>query len=186
MGIIWGLIVVVSIFFGLLMGNVEVINNVILTTSYDALLSFGMIAANIILWSGILKVAIKGNLMKKVSQVVRPLIKPLFKTNDEDALNMIAANLTCNLLALGSASTPFGIKAMQELAKKDSKEALWDMETLVLINVCGFTLMPSSLLALRVNYGATNNGIVIFYCIIISLITTIVILTINFMVRRWR
>ena len=144
MGLIWGLIVVVSIIFGLLMGNVEIINKVILTTSYEALLSFGMIAANIILWSGILRVAMDGSLMKRVCKYIRPIIKPLFKTKDEKALDLIVANLTCNLLALGSASTPFGIKAMQELAKKESKESLWDMETLVLINVCGFTLMPSS------------------------------------------
>ena len=73
-------------------------------------------------------------------------------------------------IALGSASTPFGIKAMQELAKKESKESLWDMETLVLINVCGFTLMPSSLLALRMNYGGEDNELVIFYCILIYFI----------------
>ena len=186
MGLIWGLIVVISIIFGLLMGNVEIINKVILTTSYEALLSFGMIAANIILWSGILRVAMDGALMIKVCKYIRPIIKPLFKTKYERALDLIAANLTCNLLALGSASTPFGIKAMQELAKKESKESLWDMETLVLINVCGFTLMPSSLLALRMNYGGEDNELVIFYCILISLITTVIILSIHFTVRRWR
>ena len=186
MGTIWGVIVLISIVFGLVMGNVEIINNVILTTSYEALLNFGMIAANIILWSGILSVAMKGTLMKKVCKIIRPMIKPLFKTKNEDALDMIAANLTCNLLALGSAATPFGIKAMQELAKTETKESLFDMESLVLINVCGFTLIPSNLLALRANYGGDFNDVVIFYCVVLSFVTTVVILSIHRVVMKWR
>ena len=59
------------------------------------------------------------------------------------------------------------------------------MATLVIINACGFTLIPTSLMALRANYDSSLNSIVIFYIIVMSLLTTIIMLIINKVAQRW-
>ena len=184
---IWSFIIIVSIVFSLITGNAMNINNVILTTSFDALKSFAFIASNIILWSGILEVCVDSGMMKYISYLIKPIIKPLFKTKNEEILELISANLACNIFALGSAAAPFAIKAMQlldienEEKKKDSK----DMATLVIINACGFTLIPTSLMSLRANFDASNSNIVVIYIIIISFVTTLIMLVINKVGSRW-
>ena len=167
-------------------GNVIEINNVILTTAYDALRTYGLIASNIILWSGILNVCIDSGVMKYLTFFVKPFIKKIFITKDETTLDCISANIACNIFALGSASTPFAIKAMTRLQEENpnkNKESK-DMATLIIINVCGFTILPTSLISLRANYDSEANGIVLFYILIFSLLTTIIMLILNGMVRK--
>jgi spore maturation protein A len=186
MTVIWTIIVVSSIIFSIINGNVVEINNVILTASFDALKTYAMIAANMILWSGILEVCIHTGMIKYLSFLVRPLIKPLFKTKNEEIIDLISANITCNIFALGSASAPFGIKAMKMLEEESGmKKETSDMATLIIINACGFTLIPTSLMALRANFNSNESNIVIFYIIVLSLATTVIMLIINWVGRRW-
>lgn len=184
---IWSVVIIVSIVFSIITGNVKEINSVILTSSFEALKTYGLIASNMILWSGILEVCLETGLIKYLSFLVKPLIKPLFKTKSEEAIDLISANITCNIFALGSAAAPFGIKAMKLLDienENKNKESI-DMATLVIINACGFTLIPTSLMALRANYDSSLNSIVIFYIIVMSLLTTIIMLIINKVAQRW-
>ena len=186
MSIIWSVLIISSIAFSLISGNVIQINNVILTTANDALKTYGFIASNIILWSGVLEVCIDGGVMKYLTFFLKPFIRKLFDTKDEETLDCISANIACNIFALGSASTPFAIKAMSKLQdenKKKDRESK-DMATLVIINACGFTIIPTSLISLRANYDSTLNGIVLFYILIFSFITTVIMLIINRVCRK--
>ena len=178
---IWSVIIILSIAFSVIIGNIDVINNVILKTSYETLQSYTFVASNIILWSGILEVAITSGVMKYFTFFIKPIVRRLFDTKNEETLDCISANIVCNILSLGSASTPFGLKAMtnfKEECNNKNRESR-DMATLIIINVCGFSLMPTSLLSLRVNYNTTDNSVVLFYIIIVSLVTTIVMLIVN-------
>ena len=186
MSIIWSILIVISILFSIISGNVIGINNVILTTAYEALKTYGLIASNIILWSGILEVCIDGGVMKYLTFFVKPFIRKLFITKDEETLDCISANIACNIFALGSASTPFAIKAMSKLQdenlNKDRESK--DMSTLIIINVCGFTIIPTSLISLRANFDATTNGIVLLYVLLFSFVTTLIMLCINKVVGK--
>ena len=183
---IWSVIIILSILFSIMIGNVDVINNVILKTSYETLQSYTFVASNIILWSGILEVAISSGVMKYFTFFIKPIIRKLFKTKNEETLDCISANIACNILSLGSASTPFGLKAMENLKEEsaDKNRETRDMATLIIINVCGFSLMPTSLMSLRVNYNSIDNSVVLFYIILVSLITTVVMLIINSVVKK--
>ena len=186
MSYIWSILILIGIVFSLINGNVVEINDVILKTSYEALKTYGLIASNIILWSGILEVCISSGVMKYLTFFVKPFIKKLFKTKDEITLDCISANIACNIFALGSAATPFAIKAMSRLQEENpnkNKESK-DMATLIIINVCGFTILPTSLISLRANYDTTQNGIVLFYVLILSFITTLIMLIINKVVGK--
>ena len=187
MSYIWSALIIISILFSLFTGNVIKINDVILTTSFEALKSYAFIASNIILWSGILEVCINSGMLKYISFLLKPIIRPLFLTKNEEILDLISANLTCNIMSLGSASTPFAIKAMNKLQEEslDKNKESKDMATLVIINACGFSLLPTSLIAMRANFNGGKNDVVIFYIILISLVTTIIMLLINKVGKRW-
>ena len=185
MSYIWSILIVISVIFSIINGNISVINNVILTTSYEALKTYGLIASNIILWSGILEVCISSGVMKYLTFFVKPFVRKLFKTKDEETLDCISANIACNIFALGSASTPFAIKAMTRLQEENpnkEKESK-DMATLIIINVCGFSILPTSLMSLRANFNSNNNDIVLFYVLLFSFVTTLIMLLINKVVR---
>ena len=76
---IWSVIIILSILFSIMIGNVDVINNVILKTSYETLQSYTFVASNIILWSGILEVAISSGVMKYFTFFIKPIIRKLYK-----------------------------------------------------------------------------------------------------------
>ena len=185
MSYIWSFIIIISIIFSIFTGRIGEINNVILTTAFEALKTYGMVASNIILWSGILEVCISSGVMKYLTFFVKPFIRKLFKTKDELTLDCISANIACNIFALGSASTPFAIKAMTRLQDENivkDKESK-DMATLIIINVCGFSILPTTLMSLRANYNSTDSGIVLFYILVFSFVTTLIMLIINKVVK---
>ena len=186
MSYIWSILIIGSIIFSLINGNVFEINNVILTTSFEALKTYGLVASNIILWSGVLEVCISSGVMKYLTFLVKPIIRKLFKTQDEITLDCISANIACNIFALGSAATPFAIKAMTRLQEENdnkNKESQ-DMATLIIINVCGFTILPTSLMSIRANYDSQENAVVLTYILLFSLVTTVIMLLINKVVRK--
>ena len=158
----------------------------ILTTSFDALKTFGFIASNIILWSGVLDVCISSGTLKYMTFFIKPIVKRLFKTKNPETIDCISANIACNIFALGSASTPFAIKAMNNLQEENlnkNKESK-DMSTLVIINVCGFTIIPTSLMSLRANYNSNLNGLVLLYILLFSFVTTVIMLCLNRVFRK--
>lgn len=186
MSIIWSLLIIISVIFSIYAGTIIEINNVILTTSFEALKTFGLIASNIILWSGVLEVCISSGSIKYMTFFVKPLVRKLFITKNEETLDCISANIACNIFALGSASTPFAIKAMTNLQEEniDKNKESKDMSTLIIINVCGFTIIPTSLMSLRANYNANLSGFVLFYILLFSFVTTCLMLVLNKVFRR--
>ena len=99
------------------------------------------------LWLGLLKIAEDSGLVNVLVKVIRPIIGPLFPDvpKDSPALGLIALNVAANMLALGNAATPIGIKAMQELQKLNPTKdtATNAMVMLLAINTAGVTLLPS-------------------------------------------
>ena len=186
MSVIWSILIIVSIVFSIYNGSIIEMNNVILTTSFEALKTFGFIASNIILWSGVLEVCIESGTIKYMTFFVKPIVKRLFKTKNNETLDCISANIACNIFALGSASTPFAIKAMTNLQEENenkNKESK-DMATLIIINVCGFTIIPTSLMSLRANYNSQLNAQVLCYILLFSFLTTVLMLILDRIFRR--
>ena len=178
---LWSFLIIVSIIFSIFTGGVKEMNNVILTTAFEALKTYGLIASNIILWSGILDISIDGGAMKYMTFFVKPIVRKLFKTKNEETLDCISANIACNIFALGTAATPFAIKAIENLNIENNNKNIEtkDMVTLIIINCCGFTLLPTSLMSLRANYDSRLNHVVLFYIVIFSFLTTVIMLVIN-------
>ena len=112
------------------------------------------------LFLGLMKVAEAGGMLVMISRLIRPLMKRLFPEvpPDHPATGAMILNFSANLMGLGNAATPFGIRAMQELEKLNPcpGTATNAMVLFVAINTAGITLLPTSVIALRAAAGSSN------------------------------
>lgn len=185
-GYLWAGIIFISMLFMIFNGNAELLNEVILKTPSKAFDLFLTISINVLFWCGILEIAKRGGFLSFVTRIIRKIIKPLFKGASDEALEYISGNISANIMGLGSAATPFGLKAMEELQKQNnnSDKASKNMITLLILNTAGVTLIPTSILALRSSYGSVIGTRIIPYVIILSITTMIIALIIDRIFRR--
>lgn len=132
---------------------------------------------SICLWSGLMKIAEEAGITKAICKVLNPIIRRLFRSAKScpRAMQLIAMNMSANLLGLGNAATPLGIAAMQELAKEQSPEqrgtASADMVTLVVLNTASIQLLPTTIALLRLQYGAAQPMDVLPAILVCSLLS---------------
>ncbi len=133
------------------------------------------------LWLGVMKVAEDAGLIKIIANSVKPLTKFLFPDvpPDHPAMGSIIMNMAANMLGLGNAATPFGLKAMEELQtlNKDKSTATNAMVTFLAVNTAGLTLIPVTAIAIRAAAGSSNPAIIIGTSIFGALCATTVGIT---------
>jgi spore maturation protein SpmA len=117
------------------------------------------------LWLGVMKIAEEAGIIKIIAKSVRPITKRLFPDipSDHPAISSIIMNISANMLGLGNAATPFGLKAMDEMEKinPDKGTASNSMVTFLAINTAGLTLIPATAIAVRAASGSSNPAIII-------------------------
>lgn len=150
--------ILIAVIFGCVTGNAGAVTSAVFSGTSDAVELFITLCGVMAFWNGVMKIAEECHITDRFSRVMRPLIKLLFpKLNPESpAAGAISMNITANLLGLGNAATPFGIKAMNELNKLNSGRAAAsdDMVTFVVINTASLQLIPTTIAALRASCGA--------------------------------
>ncbi len=185
---IWALLIIVGIVYSLLSGNISVINESILTNASEALDLILNLLPIIVLWTGILKIAEVSGLLDKFAKMLMPLLHKLFPDvpKENKALGYISSNIAANMMGLGSAATPAGLKAMNELQKinpqKDTASSA--MITFLILNTAGVTLIPTTILALRVAYKSASPGEIIVPAIIATACSSIAGLTLDYIIRK--
>lgn len=125
------------------------------------------------LWLGILKIVEETGLDKKLSKLLRPIIRKLFGKTDEYTENQIAINITSNLLGMGNASTPSGMNAIKGLDTGISKYATSAMIMVVILNSTSLQLIPTTIIGLRITAGSSSPTDVIVPTMIATIISTI-------------
>lgn len=117
------------------------------------------------LWLGVMKVAEDAGLIAKLSNMIKPITKKLFPEipSDHPAIGAMLMNISANMLGLGNAATPFGLKAMDELDKLNPEKgtATNAMVTFLAINTAGLTLIPVTAIAVRAAQGSADPAIII-------------------------
>lgn len=117
------------------------------------------------LWLGVMKVGEEAGLIRKLANAVRPITKFLFPNvpHDHPAIGSMLMNISANMLGLGNAATPFGLKAMEDLDKLNPNkgEATNAMCTFLVINTAGLTLIPATAIAVRAAAGSSDPAIII-------------------------
>lgn len=159
---VFTIFILFSVLFGSLFGRMEEVSNAALSESARAIELVIKLMGAICLWNGLMKVAEEAKLTDKISDLLRPITKRLFKGLEKDslALKYISMNITANLLGLGNAATPLGIHAMTELSKLQPQEkrgtASDAMVTLVVLNTASIQLIPTTIAMLRLEYGSQD------------------------------
>lgn len=182
---IWPAIILISVFSAIITNRVPELSNSVLIGAKDAIDLMISIMGMMCFWTGIMKIAEKSDLTQKISKVFENFIKFIFPdcNTGSKAAHAICMNITANLLGLGNAATPFGIKAMQELQKSNKlkKTASNSMIMLVVINTASFQIIPTLLCTLRQKHGSENPMKILPYLWVTSLCAlTVGVLTAKF------
>ncbi len=133
------------------------------------------------LWLGVMKVAEDAGLIRIIANAMRPLTKFLFPDvpQDHPAMGAMIMNMAANMLGLGNAATPFGLKAMEELDKLNPNKGVATnaMCTFLAVNTAGLTLIPATAIAIRAASGSSDPAIIIGTAIFGALCATTVGIT---------
>ncbi len=186
--LIWAFLIITSICYSIFSGNLDKLNISILTNGSEAVELIISILPIIVIWTGIMKIAEDSGFLIKTSKIFRPILKILFPKipNDNPALGYIASNIAANMLGLGSAATPFGLKAMNELQKINPKKdvASSSMITFLVLNTGGVTIIPTTVIALRIAAGSTDATSIVVPAIIATLLSNFLGLILDYFIRR--
>lgn len=186
--VIWFILIFIGVFYSIVTGHIDVINNSILTNGKEALDLMLSILPIIVLWSGLMRIAEEAGLLKKFAKFLEPLLSKLFPSvpKDNKALGFIASNIAANMLGLGSAATPFGLKAMSELQKINNQKdtASEAMITFLVLNTAGVTIIPTTVLALRISHNSSVPSEIILPGVIATTCSSIGGLMIDYFIRK--
>ena len=177
LNIIWVVLLVSGIIIGAFTGNIQAVTDAIMSYADTGVeLALGLIGM-MSLWLGIMKIAEKSGLIVLIGKALRPVMKFLFPEVPEDhpAMGSMVMNISANILGLGNAATPLGIKAMKELQElnEDKETASNSMCMFLAINTSSVTLIASSVIAYRLSAGSNNPTEIIGPTIIATLASTI-------------
>ena len=182
MNYLWGGMLLTGIVYGVLTGNVKDITDAVLASSREAItLCFTMLGI-VAFWSGLMEVAVDAGIMKGMTRLLKPVMGFLFPKipKDHPALTSISANFVANILGLGWAATPAGLRAMSELAHLEEERgkltdvASDEMCTFLVINISSLQLIPVNIIAYRSQYGSANPAAIIAPAILATLVGTLV------------
>lgn len=125
--IIWGIFIVIGIAYSFANGNFNEVNNEVLLSGKSALDLIWSMIPLLVIWMGLMKIAEEAGIIVWISRVMTPILKRIFPSipDGDESLGFIASNIAANMAGLGSAATPFGLKAMECLQRlnKDKRVA---------------------------------------------------------------
>ena len=177
LNILWVIMIAGGIFFAAFHGTMGQITESFISSSTEAVNLCIFMLGVIGVWNGMMEIAVKSGLMKKIAKTMYPFIHWLFpdipprhKANEH-----IAANMAANILGLGWAATPAGLKAMRELQKLEEGggRASDMMCAFLVLNISSLQLVPINMIAYRSQYGSVNPAAVVLPAICATMISTI-------------
>ena len=185
---IWVFFIAIGSFFMIGTGHIDVLNNQILKGGLDGIELLMDMLPLLVLWTGIMQIAEDSCILEKFSCLVRPVLSKLFPSlpKDHPALGYIASNIAANALGLGSAATPFGLKAMECLQEDNPRKdtATEAMVTFLILNTGGVTIVPTTVISLRMMYGSANPSEIIITSILATLCSNVSALIYDYIKRR--
>ena len=182
---IWGGMLLVGIIYGVMTGRTEAVSAAVLDSSRDAVTLCITMLGITGLWMGLMQIGTASGLVERLTKGVEPLLRRLFPwiPAGHPAMGQIALNCIANMLGLGWAATPAGMKAMEELSKLEkirrergagvpAGTASDEMCTFLVLNISSLQLVPVNIIAYRSQYGSVNPAAVTGPAIVATLVST--------------
>ena len=162
---IWPFFIIISFIYSIYTGNISNVNNAIFDSAEQTVSLCITLLGTLCLWNGIMNIAVKTSLISKLTVVLKPLIKFLFPDlkNDKKISEEVSMNIVANILGLGNAATPLGLKAISSMQEKNKDKSTLNnsMAMFILINTASLQIIPTTVIALRSSLGSTNPSQII-------------------------
>ena len=166
LNIVWPIFIILSFGYAIFSGNMANLNNSIFSSTSEAVDLCISLLGTICLWNGIMQIANSTSIIKRLTNFLKPVIKFLFPDIKEnsDVHSEISLNIVANILGLGNAATPIGLKAMKSMQKDNkNKDTLNDsMITFIVLNTASLQIIPTTVIAIRNSLGSNNPTCVVF------------------------
>lgn len=183
---LWSGMILTGIIYGLLTGNLKAVTEAAVASSKEGVNLCISMAGIVGMWTGLMKIAEGAGMVEKLSGKMKPVLRFLFPELDPDsrAGRYISVNFLSNVLGLGWAATPAGLKAMENLAEAEEEKrisgvpavpvgtATAEMCTFLIINISSLQLVPVNIIAYRVQYGSADPAAVIGPAIAATAVST--------------
>jgi spore maturation protein A len=172
---IWVFMTLVGFIFAMINGTMEEVNKAIFDGAKEAVtLCIGLISI-LVFWLGMMRIAQESGLLELLSKLFRPLVRRLFPEvpTNHPAMGYILSNMIANMFGLGNAATPLGIKAMEELKHLNGgkNSASRSMVTFLAINTASITIIPTTVIAIRMNYNSASPTEIVVPTLIATIIS---------------
>lgn len=174
---LWPILIIISIIYAIFFGNLEIINKSIFESTEDTIKLTLSLLGSICLWNGIMNIAKNTKIINIIKKFLKPILRFLFPDIDEnDEVNDdISMNIIANIMGLGNAATPLGLKAMNSLQEKNKNKKILSnsMAILIVINTASLQIIPTTILAVRNSLGSTSPSKIIVPVWISSLLVAV-------------
>ena len=183
LNIIWPNFIVVSIVYAFFSGNIQNVSNGIFDSAASAVELTLTFFGTICLWNGVMQIAKQTTLMEKLTKALKPLMRFLFPElkNHKQAQEEISINVVANLLGLGNASTPLGLKAMKTMQKENPKKDTLtnSMAMFIVLNTASLQIIPTNVIAIRSSLGSNSPSGIILQVWVATIIAAVVGITVT-------
>ena len=166
LNIVWPIFIIISFSYAIFSGNLQNLNTSIFDSASDAVNLCINLLGTMCLWNGIMHIAKNSTVMNKLTKVLKPVIKFLFPEikEESDAQKEISMNMIANILGLGNAATPLGLKAMKSMQKENKKKDTLtnSMAIFIVLNTASIQIIPTTVIAIRKSLGSNNPTAIVF------------------------
>ena len=171
---IWFFMIVIGVIYGFITGNIEKVGSGAIESATEAVKLCITMVGIMSMWMGFMEVARTSGLIRKAEKGLDPVVSWLFPNipKNHPALASITTNIIANILGLGWAATPAGLKAMEELSAKPVEQK--GGNTFLVVNISSLQLIPVNIIAYRSQYGSANPAAIVGPAIIATTISTLV------------
>ena len=160
LNIVWPIFIIISFSFAIFSGNLERLNSSIFESTTDAINLCISLLGTICLWNGIMQIASNTSVVEKLTRFLKPVIRFLFPELKEkpEIQKEVSMNMIANILGLGNAATPLGLKAMKSMQKENKQKDILSnsMMMLIVLNTASLQLIPTTVLAIRSSLNSIN------------------------------
>ena len=172
---IFSFFIIAGVMYSIITGNIQNINDSFLSSGSTAIEMIFKMLPLLCLWLGIMKIADKSGLLLKISGFFSKILHPLFPElkKSSDAISYIASNIVMNMLGLGNAATPFGLKAFDCMQKENPNKdtATRSMITFLVINTASVTIIPTTVISFRILNKSSNPTEIVGACLIATILS---------------
>lgn len=182
---IWAMMILIGIIYAAFAGNMEAVTNAMLDYAGEAVSLCITMTGVMSFWMGLMEAARTCGLIAKMTRGIQPFVSFMFPhlPKEHKAREYISTNIIANILGLGWACTPAGLKAMEALAELEEERAgavtgkervaSDEMCTFLILNISSLQLIPVNMIAYRSQYGSVNPAGIIAPAIIATFISTL-------------